>query len=93
MVEIREAVPIDAEKICALNNSQMGYDFSSKETYDRLCDILEYKKDKIYVAVVEGNVVRYVHANDYDQLYFPHMKNIMGIAVDERFKRQGIGVC
>lgn len=91
MVEIREAVPIDAEAICELNNSQMGYDFSAKETYDRLCDILEYKKDKIYVAVVEGYVVGYVHANDYDLLYFPHMKNIMGIAVDERFERQGIG--
>ena len=91
MVEIREAVPDDAEVISELNTDQMGYAFSAKDTYEKLCDLLECKKDKIFVAVIEGNVVGYVHANDYDLLYFPHMKNIMGIAVDERFKRQGIG--
>lgn len=91
MVEIREAVPSDAEVISELNNSQMGYTFSTEETYEKLRGILECKKDKVLVAVIEGNVVGYIHANDYDLLYYPHMKNIMGIAVDEKFKRQGIG--
>lgn len=91
MVEIREAVPSDAEVISELNNSQMGYTFSTEETYEKLRGILECKKDKVFVAVIEGNVVGYIHANDYNLLYYPHMKNIMGIAVDEKFKRQGIG--
>lgn len=91
MVEIREAVPNDAEAISELNNLQMGYRLSVKDTYERLVNILESKNDKVFVATIAGNVVGYVHANDYDLIYFPHMKNIMGIAVNEKFKRQGIG--
>lgn len=91
MVEIREAVPNDAEAIAELNNLQMGYKISEKDTYERLVKILASEGNKIFVAVIEGKVVGYVHANDYDLLYFPHMKNIMGIAVNENFKRQGIG--
>lgn len=91
MVEIREAVPNDAEAISELNELQMGYRTSVKDTYERLTGILANKSDKIFVAAIEGNVVGYVHANDYDVIYFPHMKNIMGIAVNEKFKRQGIG--
>ena len=33
----------------------------------------------------------YVHDLDYDLLYAPHMKNIMGIAVSSAYKRKGIG--
>lgn len=91
MVEIREAVPNDAEAIAELNNLQMGYKISEKDTYERLVKVLASEGNKIFVAVIEGKVVGYVHANDYDLLYFPHMKNIMGIAVNENFKRQGIG--
>ena len=91
MIEIREAVPNDAKAISELNNLQMGYGISAKDTYERLIKILASEGDKIFVAVIEGNVVGYVHANDYDLLYFPHMKNIMGIAVNENYKRQGIG--
>lgn len=91
MVNIREAVPNDAEAISELNDLQMGYSLSVKDTYERLCKILASKKDKIFVAAIDGKVAGYVHANDYDVIYFPHMKNIMGIAVDDKFRRQGIG--
>lgn len=33
----------------------------------------------------------YVHACDYELLYAPPMKNIMGIAVLKAYKRRGIG--
>lgn len=91
MVEIRVAVPNDAEAISELNRLQMGYDLSVKDTHERLLDILASKKDKVFVATIGEKVVGYVHANDYDLIYFPHMKNIMGIAVNEEYKRQGIG--
>ena len=47
--------------------------------------------DKILVAVIGDEVIGYVHANDYDLIYAPHMKNIMGIAVAEKYKRNGVG--
>lgn len=91
MVNIREALPADAKAIAELNALQMGYEASEEDTYKRLAKLLASKGHKIFAAVAEGNVVGYVHANDYDLLYFPHMKNIMGIAVDEKFRRMGIG--
>lgn len=91
MVEIREAVPNDADAISELNDLQMGYKTLAKDTFERLNSILASGRNKIFVATIEGKVVGYVHVNDYDLIYFPHMKNIMGIAVDQKYKRQGIG--
>ncbi|MCD8221763.1 MAG: GNAT family N-acetyltransferase [Clostridiales bacterium] len=50
-----------------------------------------YGSDKILVAVLSGEVVGYIHANDYDVLYMGHMKNIMGIVVRTDCKRNGVG--
>ena len=38
-----------------------------------------------------GEVVGYLHLEDYDVLYFPHMKNVLGIAVSGACRRQGVG--
>ena len=54
-------------------------------------ELLSSNHDKIYVAVTDGKVVGYVHANDYNLIYAPAMKNIMGIAVAGKYKRMGIG--
>lgn len=69
----------------------MGYDFPKDKTEEKLQQILKSDKDKILVAVIDNVVVGYVHANDYDLIYAPHMKNIMGIAVLSNFKKKGIG--
>lgn len=49
------------------------------------------KEDKIYVAVIGDEIAGYVHASDYDTIYAPHMKNILGIAVAATWKRRGVG--
>lgn len=88
---IREASLSDAEAIWILNCTEMGYPFPLEATVDKLERLLSRGCDKIYVATVDGAVVGYVHANDYDVIYAPHMKNIMGIAVAQDHKRKGIG--
>ena len=88
---IREALPVDAEAIYDLNTSEMGYSFPLEATQSQLIKLLNSGSDKIFVALVDSEVVGYVHANNYDLLYAPHMKNIMGIAVSRVYKRQGIG--
>ncbi len=88
---IREAYIADVDAIWQLNVSEMGYDFPIADTSKRLADILNSSHDKIFVAICDGTVAGYVHANDYNLIYAEHMKNIMGIAVFEKFKRQGIG--
>lgn len=89
--EIRECLLMDADQIYELNCSEMGYDYPKEETRLRIKNILESEQDKIYVAELGGSVVGYVHANDYNLIYAPAMKNIMGIAVDNMHKRMGIG--
>ncbi len=88
---IRDAVGEDAEGICLLNRFELGYDFPLEAVREKLDALTSGGKDKILVAVAEGKVVGYIHASDYDTLYMPHLKNIMGIAVSRDYRRAGIG--
>ena len=88
---IRELMLNDSDGIYRLNTDEMGYEFSLDETKEKLLKLINSESDKIFVAVIGDEVIGYVHANDYDLIYAPHMKNIMGIAVAEKYKRNGIG--
>lgn len=88
---IREAIESDVEAIWKLNQNEMGYRFPLDSTKAKLLKLMKSDDDRIYVAVVDGCVVGYIHANSYDLLYAPHMKNIMGIAVDAEYQHKGIG--
>jgi len=89
--QIRECKIEDVDAIYNLNNTEMGYEYSIEDTKDKLERLLKSDKDKIFVATIQNTVVGYVHANDYDVIYAPHMKNIMGIAVSSEYKKYGIG--
>ncbi|MBE6976586.1 MAG: GNAT family N-acetyltransferase [Ruminococcaceae bacterium] len=91
MIYIREACEADISAIWELNAIEMGYQYPLDATTQKVKMLLNSKADKIYVAVLEHTVVGYVHANNYDVIYAPHMKNIMGIAVLSNYKRCGIG--
>lgn len=88
---IREAISSDATAIWQLNCDEMGYQYPLTNTVQNIIELLSSNSDRIYVAVYDGTIVGYVHANDYDLIYAPHMKNIMGIAVSNDHKRKGIG--
>lgn len=88
---IREAAQSDAQSIWQLNCDGMGYSYPLDSSTAILENLLQSTADKIFVAVMDGQVVGYVHANDYQVLYAPHMKNIMGIAVNKHYQHRGIG--
>ena len=88
---IRECKVADGPYIQQLNRRQMGYDFPVRETVRKLEKRLADPSQKIFVADTGGRVVGYIHVQDYDVLYAPHMKNILGIAVAREYHRQGIG--
>ena len=90
-VSIRECITADAEAVYSLNKTELGYDYPIEQTRKKLAKILTNRENKILVAVCNENVVGYVHSNDYDVIYAPQMKNIMGIAVSKDYQRQGIG--
>lgn len=89
--QIRDCTTNDLQAIFALNRDEMGYEYPISAMKKKMEALLKSSRNKILVAVVQNVVVGYVHACDYDVLYAPHMKNIMGIAVAADCKRQGIG--
>ena len=88
---IREARLADCAAITRLNREEMGYDFPEERTQEKLRACLANPAHKIFVAESGGEVVGYLHLEDYDVLYFPHMKNVLGIAVAGACRRQGVG--
>ncbi len=88
---IRVANVSDSKAIWELNCTEMGYNYPLDDTIQRINAILSSKKDRIFVAVCDDSVIGYIHACCYDLIYSPHLKNIMGIAVYHKYKRQGIG--
>ena len=88
---IRECFINDSFAIQQLNSLELGYDFPTEQTQQKLYELLASDKDKIFIAEVDGIVVGYVHVNNYELLYAPPMKNIMGIAVSSDYRRMGVG--
>jgi len=81
----------DAPAIYELNRREMGYEYPLEQTARKLERLLADDAHRIYVAEWDGTVVGYIHAQDYDVLYAPHYKNVLGIAVFAEHRHQGIG--
>lgn len=90
-IQIRQCEISDVEAIYELNARELGYDYPKDKTKEKLKQLLESDKDKIFVALTDNTIIGYIHANDYDVIYAPHMKNIMGIAVSSGLRKKGIG--
>lgn len=90
-ITVRECALTDCENIYLLNKNDLGYDFPIEKTAKRLEMILGSNKDKIFVAEYGGKVIGYIHACDYDVIYGPSMKNILGLAVDSHYRKLGAG--
>ncbi|MDQ7094027.1 GNAT family N-acetyltransferase [Desulfosporosinus sp. PR] len=90
-IAIRKCELRDLSEIVLLNKKEMGYDYPVEDTKVQLARMLKDSNHRIYVATVDDRVAGYVHANNYDLLYAPPMKNIMGIAVSSDYRKIGIG--
>ena len=90
-IKLREAILSDAEMLYRLNKDELGYNFDLENTRIRLTSILNNLSHKIIVALVDEEIVAYVHGVDYDLFYSYSLKNIMGLAVSSKYKRRGIG--
>lgn len=88
---IRACCPEDAVELAQINRLAMGYDYPVEATQKRLCQLLQSGSDRFFCAIADGRVVGYIHISDYNTLYADHMKNIMGLAVLEDYRRRGIG--
>ncbi len=90
-IVIREAQLQDYKDINLLNKEDLGYDYSIEDTKKQLANLLNDPNHKIYVAVMKDYVTGYIHANNYDLLYERPLKNVLGIAVNANYRKNGIG--
>lgn len=88
---VRLCLLSDYEKIYTLNKNGLGYDYPAEQTKARLSLILNSPNNRIFVACIDGEVVGYIHAADYDCTYSESLKNILALVVDEAYRERGVG--
>lgn len=90
-IAIRLAVESDYEALAQIGREDMGYAEATAElTKEKLRKALAKEYERVFVAVCGEKVVGFVHAQQYDVLYYPTMINILGLAVSGAYRRQGL---
>ena len=88
-VTVRPARLTDAQVIADLCTGCMGYPTTQQEVEGRLQLLLKEAACCILVAEIQGRAVGYIHACNYQTLYTPSLKNILGLAVFPDCRRMG----
>ena len=88
---IRKAEVLDAEDIYFINKTSLGYDYDLDKQRKNLQAVLKDKTQVIFVADIGDKVVGYIHLTSYDVIYTDTYKNCLGLAVDNDYKRMGVG--
>ena len=52
---------------------------------------IDFENEVVFVAEYKKKVIGFIHAQIYDVLYYESMVNILGLAVDSKFTKNGIG--
>lgn len=89
-VFIRNAKVSDCSQIAEILRNDLGYDCTDELVKNRLSN-LDPRREAVFAAVKDGEVVGVVHIEKYITLYFAPLANILGLAVSRKFRRMGIG--
>lgn len=90
-IKIRKACIDDAIAICQISNNDLGYP-CCPELVEAKIKKLNHGREEVFVAVTEENhVVGYIHIEKYDVLYHETLANILGLAVNSDYQKNGIG--
>ncbi len=88
---IREAVLSDSFDIYNINKSSLGYDYEFEKQKEKIEAVLNDNSQVIFVADNGEKVIGYIHLVNYDVIYADNFKNCLGLAVDNEYKRLGVG--
>lgn len=88
---VRQAVISDAKDIYYINKTSLGYDYDLEKQKAKIQAVLNDSTQVIFVAEINNKVVGYIHLVNYDVIYADNFKNCLGLAVDNDYKRNGIG--
>lgn len=88
---VRQAVISDAKDIYYINKTSLGYDYDLEKQKNKIQVVLNDSTQVIFVAECNNKVVGYIHLVNYDVIYADNFKNCLGLAVDNDYKRNGVG--
>ncbi len=88
---VRQAIISDAKDIYYINKTSLGYDYDLEKQKAKIQAVLNDSTQVIFVAETNNKVVGYIHLVNYDVIYADNFKNCLGLAVDNDYKRNGIG--
>lgn len=88
---VRQAVISDAKDIYYINKTSLGYDYDLEKQKAKIQAVLNDSTQVIFVTETNNKVVGYIHLVNYDVIYADNFKNCLGLAVDNDYKRNGIG--
>lgn len=88
---IRKVKISDADDLYYINKTSLGYDYDPDKQRVKIQKILNDDTQVILVADIGNKVVGYIHLANYDVIYADNYKNCLGLAVDNDYKRIGIG--
>lgn len=89
-VTVREAAIEDYEAIAEISRNDLGYQCED-ELVKRKLSLLDKRRECVFVALYDNQVIGYVHVEKYDTLYLEPLANILGLAVSFKHQRRGAG--
>lgn len=90
-IKIRRCMISDAHRIYELSMQELGYKFSEAQVESNVRRLIGLPTSLILVAESGNEVVGFIHACTHEPVYAPPMVNILGLAVDPMFRKQGLG--
>ena len=87
---IRQAKIEDYKDICKICCDDLGYNCSEELVKERLKGF-DKNNERVLVAVYNGKVVGYLHAQIYKTLYFEELINFLGLAVSKEYRNKNVG--
>lgn len=90
-INIRRCMVSDANPIYELCLRDLGYDFSPEQVEANVRRLIAQPTNLLLVAERGDEVVGFIHACNHDPIYAPPMKNIVAIAINPEYRKQGLG--
>lgn len=87
---IRQAKIEDYKDICKICCDDLGYNCSEELVKERLKGF-DKNNERVLVAVYNGKVVGYLHAQIYKTLYFEELINFLGLAISKEYRNKNVG--
>lgn len=87
---IRPAAKNDVKEMTEIISTSLGYPCSEELVEEKLNGV-DRDREEVFVSVVDEKVNGFIHVEKYDTLYFETLCNVLGLAVANSAKRQGIG--